>query len=179
MNSKSDSADRIFSASCSSSVMEMAGWVADFSPRLERISEGFSRTSSLTRSAMMDLPYIFFRWPIGTLPGRKPLMRTLSLASTRRSSRRAFMSAAGITILSSRFSPSASVSITCIFSNLHIMAAVLRQPLVYFRALRRKLRSPAVASLISLHKRLPHTFAPAPETKDQRGEKNPEAPRIL
>ncbi|EGP56953.1 hypothetical protein Agau_C201037 [Agrobacterium tumefaciens F2] len=32
------------------------------------------------------------------------------------------------------------------------MAAVLRQPLVYFRALRRKLRSPAVASIISSHK---------------------------
>ncbi|KIV61269.1 hypothetical protein SZ54_4540 [Rhizobium sp. UR51a] len=29
------------------------------------------------------------------------------------------------------------------------MAAVLRQPLVYFRALRRKHRSPAVASVIS------------------------------
>ncbi|EGL63800.1 hypothetical protein AGRO_3874 [Agrobacterium sp. ATCC 31749] len=47
---------------------------------------------------------------------------------------------------------------------------MLRQPLVYFRALRRKHRSPAVASLISLHKRLPDTVSPAPEKKT-KGEK--------
>ena len=62
-----------------------AGWVADFSPRSERILDGRSRTISLTSSAMIDLPYIFFRCETGTLPGRKPLMRTLSLASARRS----------------------------------------------------------------------------------------------
>jgi hypothetical protein len=42
------------------------------------------------------------------------------------------------------------------------MAAVLRQPLVYFRALHWN-NVPAVASVISLHKRLPDTLAPAPE----------------
>jgi len=59
------------------------------------------------------------------------------------------------------------------------MAAVLRQPLVYFRALRRKRRSPAVASIISSHKRLPDKIALAPETRARRGWWTPKLPASL
>src|SRR3954453_5028519 len=64
-------------------------------------------------SAITERPYTFLRWPTGTLPGRKPLRRTLSLRSTRRASALASRSDAGTLIWNSCFNPSASVSVTC------------------------------------------------------------------
>src|ERR1035437_6021987 len=61
-------------------------------------------------SAMTERPYTFLRWLTGTLPGRKPLRRTLSLRSTRRASALASRSDAGTLIWNSCFNPSARVS---------------------------------------------------------------------
>src|SRR6266478_10101504 len=65
-------------------------------------------------SAITERPYTFLRWLTGTLPGRKPLRRTLSLRSTRRASALASRSDAGTLIWNSCFKPSARVSVTCI-----------------------------------------------------------------
>jgi len=54
------------------------------------------------------------------------------------------------------------------------MAAVLRQPLVYFRALHWNM-VPGRGFLKSLHKQLPDTVAPAPE----KLEGHPQSPRIF
>src|SRR5712671_2429032 len=67
-------------------------------------------------SAITERPYTFFRWLTGTLPGRKPLRRTLSLSSTRRTSALASRSDAGTLIWNSCFNPSARVSVTCMAS---------------------------------------------------------------
>src|SRR6266403_1736049 len=67
-------------------------------------------------SAITERPYTFLRWLTGTLPGRKPLRRTLSLRSTRRASALASRSDAGTLIWNSCFNPSARVSVTCIAS---------------------------------------------------------------
>src|SRR3954447_7474635 len=67
-------------------------------------------------SAMTERPYTFLRWLTGTLPGRKPLRRTLSLRSTRRASALASRSDAGTLIWNSCFNPSARVSVTCMAS---------------------------------------------------------------
>src|SRR6266853_371455 len=67
-------------------------------------------------SAITERPYTFLRWLTGTLPGRKPLRRTLSLRSTRRASALASRSAAGTLIWNSCFNPSATVSFTCMAS---------------------------------------------------------------
>src|SRR6266478_7360520 len=67
-------------------------------------------------SAITERPYTFLRWLTGTLPGRKPLRRTLSLRSTRRASALASRSEAGTLILNSCFNPSARVSVTCMAS---------------------------------------------------------------
>src|SRR6476661_10852662 len=64
-------------------------------------------------SAITERPYTFLRWLTGTLPGRKPLRRTLSLRSTRRASALASRSDAGTLIWNSCFNPSARVSVTC------------------------------------------------------------------
>src|SRR3954469_1099813 len=64
-------------------------------------------------SAMTERPYTFLRWLTGTLPGRKPLRRTLSFRSTRRASALASRSDAGTLIWNSCFNPSARVSVTC------------------------------------------------------------------
>src|SRR5438034_7173779 len=67
-------------------------------------------------SAITERPYTFLRWLTGTLPGRKPLRRTLSLRSTRRASALASRSDAGTLIWNSCFNPSATVSFTCMAS---------------------------------------------------------------
>src|SRR5258707_7012671 len=67
-------------------------------------------------SAITERPYTFFRWLTGTLPGRKPLRRTLYLSSTRRTSALASRSDAGTLIWNSCFNPSARVSVTCMAS---------------------------------------------------------------
>src|SRR5712675_3365838 len=67
-------------------------------------------------SAITERPYTFLRWLTGTLPGRKPLRRTLSLRSTRRASALASRSDAGTLIWNSCFNPSARVSVTCMAS---------------------------------------------------------------
>src|SRR3954452_20648690 len=67
-------------------------------------------------SAMTERPYTFLRWLTGTLPGRKPLRRTLSFRSTRRASALASRSDAGTLIWNSCFNPSARVSVTCMAS---------------------------------------------------------------
>src|SRR5882762_4932767 len=67
-------------------------------------------------SAITERPYTFLRWLTGTLPGRKPLRRTLSLRSTRRASAFASRSDAGTLIWNSCFNPSARVSVTCMAS---------------------------------------------------------------
>src|SRR5262249_43963822 len=65
----------------------------------------------------------------GTLPGRKPLMRTLSFTLVRRSISLASMSEAGTVTLISRFRPELSVSVTCIIQPLlHESQAVRRSP---------------------------------------------------
>src|SRR6266581_6601912 len=67
-------------------------------------------------SAITERPYTFLRWLTGTLPGRKPLRRTLSLSSTRRTSALASRSDAGTLIWNSCFNPSTRVSVTCMAS---------------------------------------------------------------
>src|SRR3954447_1378647 len=67
-------------------------------------------------SAITERPYTFLRWLTGTLPGRKPLRRTLSFRSTRRASALASRSEAGTLIWNSCFNPSARVSVTCMAS---------------------------------------------------------------
>src|SRR5436190_13015249 len=67
-------------------------------------------------SAITERPYTFLRWLTGTLPGRKPLRRTLSFRSTRRASALASRSDAGTLILNSCFNPSTRVSVTCMAS---------------------------------------------------------------
>src|SRR6266516_583829 len=67
-------------------------------------------------SAITERPYTFLRWLTGTLPGRKPLRRTLSLRSIRRASALASRSDAGTLIWNSCFNPSARVSVTCMAS---------------------------------------------------------------
>src|SRR6201991_2813196 len=67
-------------------------------------------------SAITERPYTFLRWLTGTLPGRKPLRRTLSFRSTRRASALASRSDAGTLIWNSCFNPSTRVSVTCMAS---------------------------------------------------------------
>src|ERR1700692_1565729 len=67
-------------------------------------------------SAITERPYTFLRWLTGTLPGRKPLRRTLSLKWTSRASALASRSDAGTLIWNSCFNPSARVSVTCMAS---------------------------------------------------------------
>src|SRR5450755_1249879 len=67
-------------------------------------------------SAITERPYTFLRWLTGTLPGRKPLRRTLRLRSTRRASALASRSDAGTLIWNSCFNPSVRVSVTCMAS---------------------------------------------------------------
>ena len=88
--------------------------MAAFSPRSERMSRVEVDRISLTTSAMNDLPYILRRCWTGTLPGRKPLMRTLLLASVSRAISLASRSCAGTVTLISRLRPAFSVSVTCI-----------------------------------------------------------------
>src|SRR6185312_12485689 len=113
-NSKSTPPERTFSASFSSSVMVISGCMAAFSPRSARIERVESFSTSLTTSAMKDLPYILRRCWTGTLPGRKPFSRTLSLASVSLAISLLSMSPAGTTTLISRLRPVLSVSVTCI-----------------------------------------------------------------
>src|SRR6185437_6781571 len=72
-----------------------------------------SRMVCSTVSAITERPYTFLRWLIGTLPGRKPLRRTLSLRSTSRASALASRSDAGTLTVNSCFNPSLRVSVTC------------------------------------------------------------------
>src|SRR6202048_327811 len=67
-------------------------------------------------SALTERPYDFSRGRTGPLPGRKPLRRTLSLSSTRRTSAFASRSDAGTLIWNSCFNPSTRVSVTCMAS---------------------------------------------------------------
>ena len=64
-------------------------------------------------SAITERPYIRFRCPTGTLPGRKPLMRTVPLSSSRRALTFVSRSPDETTTRYSRFNPSESVSVTC------------------------------------------------------------------
>src|SRR5665213_3822981 len=96
--------------------MVILGSVASRKPRSVKICELVSRMVWSMVSAITERPYIFFRWLTGTLPGRKPLRRTLSLRSTRRASALASRSDAGTLIWNSCFNPSATVSFTCMAS---------------------------------------------------------------
>src|SRR6185369_9582748 len=81
-------------------------------------------------SAITERPYTFLRWLTGTLPGRKPLRRTLSLRSTRRASALASRSDAGTLIWNSCFNPSARVSVTCMASIFFPLGAAQRRDIV-------------------------------------------------
>ncbi len=107
---KSALPSRIFS----SSSISIFGCIAVRSLRSAKIERGASLSISLRISAIKDLPYIFRKCPLGTLPGRKPLSLIFPLVSSNRSFNFSSKSFAGTTILISRFSPSLSVSVTCI-----------------------------------------------------------------
>src|SRR5216683_1395451 len=62
-------------------------------------------------SAITERPYTFLTWLTGTLPGRKPLRRTLFLRLTRRASALASRSDAGTLIWNSFFKASVTVSV--------------------------------------------------------------------
>src|SRR2546421_5752422 len=81
-------------------------------------------------SAITERPYTFLRWLTGTLPGRKPLRRTLSLRSTRRASALASRSDAGTLIWNSCFNPSARVSVTCMASIFFPLGPAQRRDIV-------------------------------------------------
>src|SRR6266581_3892157 len=81
-------------------------------------------------SAITERPYTFLRWLTGTLPGRKPLRRTLSLRSIRRASALASRSDAGTLIWNSCFNPSARVSVTCMASIFFQLGPAKRRDIV-------------------------------------------------
>src|SRR6266581_1129393 len=81
-------------------------------------------------SAITERPYTFLRWLTGTLPGRKPLRRTLSLRSIRRASALASRSDAGTLIWNSCFNPSARVSVTCMASIFFPLGPAKRRDIV-------------------------------------------------
>ena len=92
------------------------GSVARRKPRSVKICVLVSRMVWSMVSAITERPYTFLRWLTGTLPGRKPLRRTLSLRSTSLASALASRSDAGTLIWNSCFNPSARVSVTCMAS---------------------------------------------------------------
>src|SRR5438132_2101392 len=81
-------------------------------------------------SAITERPYTFLRWLTGTLPGRKPLRRTLSLRSTRRASALASRSDAETLIWNSCFNPSVRVSVTCMASIFFPLGPAQRRDIV-------------------------------------------------
>src|SRR6476646_3059105 len=91
-------------------------------------------------SAITERPYTFLRWLTGTLPGRKPLRRTLSLRSTRRASALASRSDAGTLIWNSCFNPSARVSVTCMASIFFPLGPAERRDFVNLVDARQNLR---------------------------------------
>src|SRR6266852_9346745 len=91
-------------------------------------------------SAITERPYTFLRWLTGTLPGRKPLRRTLSLRSTRRASALASRSDAGTLIWNSCFNPSARVSVICMALIFFPLCPAKRRDIVNLDARHQSLR---------------------------------------
>src|SRR5712671_3789514 len=91
-------------------------------------------------SAITERPYTFLRWLTGTLPGRKPLRRTLSLRSTRRASALASRSDAETLIWNSCFNPSARVSVTCMALIFFPLGPAKRRDFVNLAGARQSLR---------------------------------------
>src|SRR5579871_6386857 len=115
---RSDLPARRSSTSVFSVGMVIFGSVARRKPRSVKIWVLASRMVWSMVSAMTERPYTFFRWLTGTLPGRKPLRRTLSFMSTRRASALASRSEAGTLTWNSCFNPCETVSVTCMAKNL-------------------------------------------------------------
>src|SRR5712671_5845436 len=91
-------------------------------------------------SAITERPYTFLKWLTGTLPGRKPLRRTLSFRSTRRASALASRSDAGTLIWNSCFNPSARVSVTCMALIFFPLGPAKRRDFVNLAGARQSLR---------------------------------------
>src|SRR5258705_6165835 len=114
-------------------------------------------------SAITERPYTFLRWLTGTLPGRKPLRRTLSLRSTRRASALASRSDAGTLIWNSCFNPSARVSVTCMASIFFSLGAAQRRDIVNLVDARHQ----SLASVVR-----PTLALPAQLTPSEKGSSN-------
>ena len=112
------------SAPSSKVVISILGCTAGLSPRSDIARWEESLTVRSSASPVTEGPYFVLSSDTGTLPGRKPGIRTVRTSSWSREPTCLSMSSAGTTILNSRLRPSALVSVTCMQIPIGIFVAV-------------------------------------------------------